>query len=267
MMLSRYVRLSLWMTVVLMLAGLPAGAVVGTGSAVVTSSTPGASYVGELAGGASGVYLGNDYVLIAAHEGASDFTLDNVTYSMVAGSAVDIGTSDLILFRISGGPSLTPLTLPTATSTPTPGRTSFDLIGFGGGEGETYGVDTVTSIDDPTSLSGFTSEDFEEASGTYNFGSGTFTNSVVLTDGDSGGGDFTDLNGNLVLIGINEAVLKDETTGDVVGSAFIQLSDYSALIKADMAPEPPAFWLVAAGMALLGLWPRARRALARVTGH
>ena len=237
-----------------------AWAVTGTGSyaTTTTSSIPGAAYVGYIIGKdgnpLSGTYLGNGYVLTAGHVGAGNFTLGTSTYDYVAGSAVNIGDADLTLFRISGDPGLTALTLPTLTNPPVVDSTSFYMIGYGGGNGESYAQDTVTETDVPTTVPGYpyASFDFEEETGTDG-------NTATLISGDSGGGDFTDVNGNLMLIGINEALLEDVENGPVVGSAFVQLNDYSALIEADMTPEPSTWLLFGSGLAAMVLWLRRRR--------
>lgn len=90
----------------------------GTGSGNTTGTGAGAgwNYVGYV-NGASGVYLGQYnggyWVITAAHVGASDFTLDSLTYNYVAGSAVQIrnpdnSPTDLIVFRISTPPPSLP---------------------------------------------------------------------------------------------------------------------------------------------------------------
>lgn len=75
------------------------------GSAVV-----GWDYVGTI-NGASGVYLGNGWVITASHVGASTFTLGATSYSPVANSAVRIlntdplfanWATDLVVYKVAG---------------------------------------------------------------------------------------------------------------------------------------------------------------------
>jgi Trypsin. len=116
-----------------------AGAVIvqgGDGSQNVTADGAGGGwdYVGSV-GGASGVYLGETngafWVLTAVHVGAGSFTLNGITYGMVAGSAVTLsGNADLVLFRIDANPGLAPLDI--ASSTPVIG-TTLTMIGYGVG--------------------------------------------------------------------------------------------------------------------------------------
>jgi hypothetical protein len=68
------------------------------------SYVTGWDYVGQV-NGASGVYLGNGWVLTAAHVSGGDFTLDGITYGMVDGSDESVGSSDLTLFQISSSPN------------------------------------------------------------------------------------------------------------------------------------------------------------------
>ena len=61
-------------------------------------------YVGQV-NGASGVYLGNGWVLTAAHVGAGNFTVAGLSYAFVGGSATSITngngtTADLLLFLL-----------------------------------------------------------------------------------------------------------------------------------------------------------------------
>jgi hypothetical protein len=125
----------------LMVAGMSAARAVivsgGDGSGNLTGDgVSGWDYVGAV-GGASGVYLGsydgNDWVLTAAHVGAGAFTLNGVSYSAVADSAVPLtglggALADLTLFRIDGSPGL--MTLDLSVSTPLVGQ-SVTMIGYG----------------------------------------------------------------------------------------------------------------------------------------
>ena len=244
-----------------------------------TDTTPGADYVGTV-NGASGVYLGDGFVLTAAHVGAGTIDLDGVAYTP-AGYAENIGTADLTLFQISANtttgtlPNLPALTLagltnPMGSSSRSSG-TSFYLMGYGGAMGKTFGVDTVNEADQTTVLENsndvpiYTSTDFYTLNGTTSYGMNSVTNDYQLVSGDSGGGDFTDVNGNLVLIGINEVILTSDTNSStILGSGFVQLNQYSALgIDADelaAVPEPPTWLPFLLGCLTLLGWSRWRTA-------
>jgi hypothetical protein len=267
----------------LILCALPAMAVEINSSGGYQNTTPstvGDYYVGQINGGASGVYLGDGFVLTAGHVGAGTFALGGVFYSEVAGSAQNIGTADLTLFQIADAPSLPALTL--ALDAPVPFSNSSTgssvvMIGFGGSHGETYGEDNVTEINETVTLSGtsFSSTDFYTIDGTYtNYHHESITNNAQLISGDSGGGDFIEnpSTGVWELAGINEAQLINSETGAVVGSAMVQLSSYDATIEALMAtdleadavPEPSTWAMVLGGLTLLGFCVHRRLAPVRV---
>jgi hypothetical protein len=221
-------------------------------------------YVG-LVNGASGVYLGNGWVLTAAHVGGGAFVLNGSSYAMASGSAHAVlnqdGTAaDLTLFRLTLSPSLPALSIATARPTAfTANRagSSAVMIGYGGGQGETWGVDTVTQIDVPVQVNGFTSTDFEADFGTTTISRGanstSVTNEFRLVVGDSGGGAFIydSASSSWKLAGINEAV-DDQNNGFLV-----QLSDYATQITTvTSVPEPTAAGLLACG--LLALMRRGR---------
>lgn len=108
----------------------------GTQNATGVGAGAGWNYVGAV-GGASGVYLGNyggqNWVITGWHVSEGSFTLNSTTYSAVSGSSLRVknanGTdTDLRLFRISGDPGLSNLTL--ASSAPAI-NTSLTLVGYG----------------------------------------------------------------------------------------------------------------------------------------
>jgi hypothetical protein len=233
-----------------------AGWTTGWGAAGIT----GWDYVGTVNGG-SGVYLGNGWVLTAGHVGAAPFVLNGTSYAVVSGSAQGVlnpgGTAaDLALFRLTLWPNLP--SLPIATAKPTAfsensAGSSVVMIGYGGGQGETWGLNTVTQVDVPVQANGFTSTDFEVDFGTTTVGQGANTSSIRndfrLVVGDSGGGDFIydSAAARWTLAGINEA-LDDRNNGFLV-----QLSDYAAQINSVISvPEPTAAGLLACGVLALG---------------
>jgi hypothetical protein len=218
----------------------------------------GANYVGQV-GGASGVYLGNGYVLTAAHVGYGTFVLNNEDYTVAnIGEEVAPGV-DLYLFQINTTPDLpsTPLTL--ALMPPVPESSSVEMIGYGvpsGPQMETYGTNVVNASSVPTPLTvGTTSYDSMDF---YTF-DGVDGNTAQLIVGDSGGGDFTyDSMQGWVLTGINEAESLD-MNNNPNGSAMVEISDYAGDIDGLMAvPEPPPWLLLGLGFGVVGAWTRFR---------
>jgi len=210
-------------------------------------------YVGQVAGFASGVYLRNGWVLTAGHVGAGTFDLAGTSYAAIAGTTHSIqttvgntGTADLVLFQIANPPNLAGLTL--STSTPTVNFSKAVMVGYGGGQGETWGYDTVTSKNIGVNVNSFYSIDFEAAYGTPT------SNVSHLVSGDSGGGDFIYTSNHWTLAGINEAIDGSNN------SYMVDLSYYYTQINAVTAvPEPGiAGWLGAAA-ASLPLLSRLRR--------
>ena len=234
-----------------------------TGSDIANWSTgwgavgvTGWDYVGTV-NGASGVYLGNNWVLTAAHVGAGNFTLGSTSYAVV-GTPQLIGSADLTLFQISTAPNLPSLTI--ATTAPVVfsrnnSGSSVAMIGYGGGNGKTWGVNTVTANNQPISVSVGTppnqtnygpTTDFETAYGTTTHGSSSVTNNAQLVLYDSGGGDFVynSATSNWTLAGINEANNPISSNPGFYDSYMVQLSSYATQIDAVIAvPEPSVFAL------------------------
>lgn len=97
----------------------------GTGNTNAPTDDPGWANIGTLGVG-TGIYLGDSWVLTAAHVGAGTFTLGGISYSALAGSTVQLtngvvgktSLTDLILFRLASTPAgIGALTL--ASSPPT----------------------------------------------------------------------------------------------------------------------------------------------------
>ena len=225
------------------------------------SGITGWNYVGQV-NGDSAVYLGNGWVITAGHVGVANFVLGGNTYAAVPGSTQTIsnssGTADLVLFQINTTAisntailSLPPLIL--SSSDPIPfayGTTgsSVVIIGYGGNEGESWGLNTVTEINELITPQGFTyvSNDFLTLTGTTTYdnphgsGSKSITNNAQLVSGDSGGGDFVynAATKQWNLAGINE-VSGTDTEGQAL-SGFVQLDTYASQINAisDVPPVP-----------------------------
>lgn len=243
----------------------------GWGASNDLNGITGWNYVGQI-GSASGVYLGNGWVLGAGHVGAGDFTLAGTTYSYVAGSAVSItsgsDTADLTLFRISSSPSLPTLTLsltdPVAF-TQTQAGSQVVMLGYGGGQGETWGYNTVTQTNVSVTPGGFgyVSNDFLTVTGTYHSGSASVDNPSTVVVGDSGGGDFifNSTTGLWELAGINE-VTGTGTFGpqnqNVPFSGMVQLDTYASQINSIIAAPEPGIWALF-GLGVVMIWGYSRR--------
>lgn len=216
------------------------------------SGVTGWDYVGSV-GGASGVYLGNGWVITAAHVNLSNgtYTLNGTTYAIVAGAVVSSGSADLTMFRISSEPQLPTLSI--SSSAPISFSTQVVMIGYGGGA-KSWGVNTVTATNVQVTVSGYTTTDFATAYGaTSSQGRSrtTVTNSAEAVLGDSGGAAFAynSASGTWSLVGLIEAV---NSSGDTY---FVQLGSYSTFISQTMhssipEPAPLAFLLPVACFAL-----------------
>lgn len=249
------------------------------------SEITGWNYVGQV-NSASGVYLGNGWVLTAAHVGIGNFVLDGNTYIAVPGSAQSIsnadGTADLCLFQIytlssNNGTLLNLPPLVLATSDPvafaygTPG-TSVVLIGYGGGQGETWGYNTITQINQAVTPDGYSyvSNDFLTVTGTTTDGGQSITNNAMLVLYDSGGGDFTynTATSQWNLAGINEVTGTDEDTGQDL-SGFEQLDTYAAQINGIITPPTDTPTMPLPGLFVMGclFFLAASRALGMRVGN
>jgi len=226
------------------------------------------NYVGQVNGG-GGVYLGNGWVITAAHVGAGlTFTVDGGSYSMVAGSAQNIGTADLTLFQISTQPNLPSLTLslnPPVPFSQTQTGSSVAMIGFGGSHGETWGLNTVTQIDQTIDLHPtfpYVSNDFFTVSGQFFDGPASITNNYQFVSGDSGGGDFifNIATQTWELAGINEVTGNGTLNGQNVNfSGMVQLNTYASQIASIVTPTPePSTWAFLS-LGLACLWGYSRR--------
>jgi len=223
-----------------------------------------------------------------------NFILDGNTYAAIAGSGRTIsnanGQVDLYLFQINTTStnngtvlSLPPLVL--GTSDPVPfayGTTgsSVVIIGYGGGMGESWGINTITEINTSITPEGYSyvSNDFITLTGvtTYNNpngpGSESITNNAQLVSGDSGGGDFiyNAATEQWELVVINEVTGTDNYGQDFSG--FVQLDTYAAQINAIFnppqattdTPTMPFPWLIVMGCLLV--WVASRSFIGKATG-
>ena len=216
------------------------------------NTNTGWNYVGQVSD-ASGIYLGNGWVITAAHVNSpNSFTLAGNTYNATGLSYTDFTNSstgttnaDIHLFQIfttsTNGFTLSLPTIPIATTAPSAfslfnSGSQIVMIGYGGGS-ESWGINTVTTAPYPAPilLNGYATIDFETAHGTTTFFTKSITNDAELVNGDSGGADFmTNASGTWQVAGLNEAV---DTNGDAF---LIQLSSYYSQINPliSAVPEP-----------------------------
>lgn len=199
---------------------------------------------GPANGGGSGVYLRNGWVITAGHLGnIQTFSLNGTNYPVIANSTVGLtdsnGIPDVTLFEIAWRPSLPDL--PVATRAPAPlsafhNGSQVAMIGYGGGVGETWGLNTVTANDILVQVNNyFTTMDFETAFGTTTAGTRSATNYYTLVVGDSGGGDFINnsTSSRWELAGLNEAIDTDKD------SYLIELSYYASQINTITSTPAP----------------------------
>ena len=231
------------------------------------NTNDGWNYVGNVAGtgaNASGVYLGNGWVITAGHVGAGVFNINGnaydttgVSYSDFTNSSTGTSIADLTLFQISTTSTTgTNISLPSLTITSSTPSGKMVMIGYGGGK--SWGINTISSIGQIVSVNSFQSIDLYTQYGTYRSGSKNVTNSAVLVGGDSGGGDFVKLASTWQLVGLNEAVSSSN-------SYFVQLSAYDSQIQSIITtavPEPTTWALIGLSViALIGssLWKNRKR--------
>jgi hypothetical protein len=108
--------------------GLPAPALAlildagdGSGNTAPPEDDPGWNNVGQHLGSPSVVYLGNGWILTAAHVGPSIVTFGEQRFDPIAGSPTQLTNSDgsqadLLLFRIDGDPNLPELSIATSSA-------------------------------------------------------------------------------------------------------------------------------------------------------
>ena len=210
--------------------------------------------VGSL-NGATGIYLGEFttgyWVITANHVGAGPITFSGDTYPAAAGTARQIGTTDILLFRLESAPVLPTLSLSTAT--PAAG-TSVWMVGYGGGT-KNWGTNTREGVGYATLGASTT----YSVSTHYDF----ITGEAQGTTGDSGGAMFTKTEGTWMLAGSLSAVSGDYT---IVSDLATYRNDIFA-ITGTAIPEPATLGLIL-GIGAMGVAvgrhrchraPRARR--------
>ena len=212
------------------------------------------AYVGQVDNppfAASGTYLRNGWVLTAAHVGPQVFYLGGNTYNY-DGTTQTFGTADLRVFHLTTSPNLPDLAIsaipPTPLSAVNPGS-QVGMIGYGGGQGETWGLNTVTAINQIVN----STTAFSTRYGNVSAGPNSANNQYVLIDGDSGGGDFVQQTAGVYsLVGINLGYDKLTTSQTYLTSYFADLSTYKTQIDAVTATPEPSTWTMLGLGGLMG---------------
>lgn len=201
--------------------------------------------------GNTGVYLGayttGYWIITANHVGSTGITLAGTAYTSVGGSALRIGTTDLLLYRIdvSGGtPTLSDLTI--SNLQPDSGQ-AVKMIGDGSGT-MTWGNNTVNSY------------------GSYNLGNPAETTFGLFTTysdiagegqaqgGDSGGALFYEYaSGSWWLSGILSGIGTSEGTPFTASVAIAAYyGDIISIVGTKLSAVPePATWAALLGSMVL----------------
>ena len=135
---SQRARRVAWTSLLLLfLCAAPVLAVVqstgdGMGTITPPADDPGMGHVGITGNGLSGIYVGNRWMLTAAHVGEQSLTLGGVSYPAVPGSLIQLEhapnvLSDIVLVRLATEPPLGPLVL---ASAPMAVTESVTMIGY-----------------------------------------------------------------------------------------------------------------------------------------
>jgi len=259
-----------------------------TGNTTSSGAGSGWNYTGKVNNG-SAVFLGNYstgyWVLTASHVGASDFTLNGTTYSYIAGSSVRItnpdGTdTDLVVFRVSSGPSLPNLSFGSIST-----GASVTMIGsgFDGASSKTYWDSSWSEVpnaggasyvgykwlDTYTKRWGTNSVSVSSFTANYGYGNVTMLGTTFdqsngdaqVSTGDSGGGVFTNT-GLLAGIMLTTGTYGSQPSSTSVAgdkSYFADMSVYGSRILA-VVPEPSILGLMTVAVVFLGVsrWSRSR---------
>ncbi len=246
--------------------------------------------VGQLPGG-TGIHLGNGYVLTAAHVNPiSSITFDGSTFFNHDGQTpVQIGNTDLKVFRLATTPTVAAVSLYTGNSELLESGT---LVGTGIGRDSTavgttvvpwgstrekrFGTNTPTGLVDDFSYSVYTFDAIQTTLGSdAGLPPGTGDFEAATVDLDSGSALFQNFGGNWFLTGVTSVVTqrsgaRTSTFGNDLPAAitpgspsgislapgsgdinlFVRISPYAAEI-AQSIPEPSTILFALGSLSLL----------------
>ena len=229
----------------------------------------------------SGVYLGNRYVLTAAHVAPlTSVRVGFVDYALDSSSAVNIGTSDMKLVRLANDPGLGSVRL--NTSAASDGGSAY-VVGYGVGRASSsllnsspvnwgddatvakrWGTNTVDAAYSGATVNGYTSDLLRTQ-----FNTNAGANEAALTRYDSGSALFRQIGSSWYLVGLGAYVQTSNLSGASIESDlsnsgdnyFIRISSYSIAtdqIGAVGVPEPSSFQFLMGGLLFLGFLARRR---------
>ena len=234
----------------------------------------------------SGVYLGNRYVLTAAHVvPLTSVRVGFVDYALDSSSAVNIGTSDMKLVRLASDPGLGGVRL---NRNPSADGGAAHLVGYGVGRASSslLGSNPVTWGDSSTAIKRWGTNIVDSARsgiqvGGYisdllrtEFNSDAGVNEAALTIYDSGSALFRQIGSEWYLVGLGAYVQNSGyslastqfNSKDSDDSYFIRISSYagsSLMIGGVGVPEPSSQSLLFVGAAFLSACLLARRSVGR----
>ena len=221
--------------------------------------------VGSMSNG-TGIYLGDGYVLTAAHVSSyASITFGSTTYNWDNGAATTIDTADLRVFRLSSIPTIGAVQLYTGTFELTNSAT---IIGTGLGRNPETAINTALvpwgdaatraqrwGTNQPTSFSNVNVNSYTSNTINTILGSGAGANEAGLTLYDSGGAMFQKIGGVWYLTGVAAYVSGSTSHSSTFGNeppglgssgdtnSFIRISNYASQINSTMVPEPSAMAL------------------------
>ena len=229
----------------------------------------------------SGVYLGNRYVLTAAHVGPTEtIRINSTDFSLEPAAPILIGTADMKLLRLQSDPGLGHVLLNTASAND---LGAARLVGYGVGRSDASltGTSPVTWGNDTTAIKrwGENTVDFTSPNQTLigytsnllgtQFNTNAGPNEAALTSYDSGSALFRFVGSNWLLVGLgayvatggesyaNPTGLSGSRTND--DNYFIQISSYASaqdVLGGVVVPEPGTGHLL---MFALGVYSVVRR--------
>lgn len=229
----------------------------------------------------SGVYLGNRYVLTAAHVGPTEtIRINSTDFSLEPAAPIQIGTADMKLLRLQSDPGLGNVLLNIASAND---LGAARLVGYGVGRSDASptGTSPVTWGNDTTAIKrwGENTVDFTFSNQTLNgytsnllrtqFNTNAGPNEAALTSYDSGSALFRFVGSNWLLVGLgayvatggesyaNPTGLSSDSTND--DNYFIQISSYASaqdVLGGVVVPEPGTGHLL---MFALGVYSVMRR--------